>query len=86
MPTILGKLGFDYVTVPEQDIQDGRFPTVESPNPENAPTLKMAADLADKVGADAIIGTDPDCDRMGVCGQLVGRDGRHASSCFSRPA
>ena len=66
VPTILGKLGFDYVTVPEQDIQDGRFPTVESPNPENAPTLKMAADLADKVGADAIIGTDPDCDRMGV--------------------
>ncbi len=66
VPKILGKLGFDYVTVPEQDIQDGRFPTVESPNPENAPTLKMAADLADQVGADAIIGTDPDCDRMGV--------------------
>ena len=66
VPTILGKLGFDYVTVPEQDVQDGRFPTVESPNPENAPALKMASDLADKVGADAIIGTDPDCDRMGV--------------------
>lgn len=66
VPKILGRLGFDYLTVPEQDVQDGRFPTVESPNPENAPALKMAADLADKVGADAIIGTDPDCDRMGV--------------------
>jgi phosphoglucomutase len=47
-------------------VQDGHFPTVESPNPENAPALKMAADLADSIGADAIIGTDPDCDRMGV--------------------
>lgn len=66
VPVILKDLGFDFATVPEQDIQDGRFPTVESPNPENAPALKMASDLADKIGADAIIGTDPDCDRMGV--------------------
>jgi len=66
VPVILKDLGFNFSTVPEQDIQDGRFPTVESPNPENAPTLKMAADLADQIGADAIIGTDPDCDRMGV--------------------
>lgn len=66
VPVILKDLGFDFTTVPEQDIQDGRFPTVESPNPENAPALKMASDLADKIGADAIIGTDPDCDRMGV--------------------
>ncbi len=66
VPVILKDLGFDFTTVPEQDVQDGRFPTVESPNPENAPALKMASDLADKIGADAIIGTDPDCDRMGV--------------------
>lgn len=66
VPVILKDLGFDCSTVPEQDVQDGRFPTVDSPNPENAPALKMASDLADQIGADAIIGTDPDCDRMGV--------------------
>jgi phosphoglucomutase len=66
VPTILERLGFNFTTVAEQDIPDGRFPTVASPNPENAPALKMASDLADQIGADAIIGTDPDCDRMGV--------------------
>ncbi len=66
VPTILQRLGFNFTTVPEQDIPDGRFPTVDSPNPENAPALQMASDLADQIGADAIIGTDPDCDRMGV--------------------
>ena len=45
---------------------DGRFPTVKSPNPENAAALQMAMDLAEKEGADIVIGTDPDCDRMGV--------------------
>jgi phosphoglucomutase len=52
--------------VPEQDVQDGRFPTVESPNPENAPALKMAIDLAEASDAEIVIGTDPDADRMGV--------------------
>ena len=66
VPGLMRGLGFNVTTVPEQDVQDGHFPTVESPNPENAPALKMAADLADSIGADAIIGTDPDCDRMGV--------------------
>ncbi|MEN3939877.1 phospho-sugar mutase [Prosthecobacter sp. SYSU 5D2] len=66
VPGLLKKLGFNYLTVPEQDIQDGRFPTVKSPNPENASALQMAVDLANKEGADIIIGTDPDCDRMGV--------------------
>ncbi len=66
VPRILAKLGFNFLTVPEQDVRDGRFPTVKSPNPENAPALKMAVDLADKEGADIVIGTDPDCDRMGV--------------------
>ena len=47
-------------------MQDGRFPTVESPNPENAPALKMAIDLAEQSGAEIVIGTDPDADRMGV--------------------
>ncbi len=63
---LLTELGFDVHTVPEQDVQDGRFPTVASPNPENAPALAMAIDLANEVGAEIVIGTDPDCDRMGV--------------------
>lgn len=66
VPGILKSLGFNYLTVPEQDVPDGRFPTVKSPNPENASALKMAMDLADKKHADIVIGTDPDCDRMGV--------------------
>src|SRR5690606_26626575 len=66
VPVLLKKLGFSFLTVPEQDVRDGRFPTVKSPNPENASALKMAVDLADREGADIIIGTDPDCDRMGV--------------------
>lgn len=63
---LLKKLGFEVLTVPEQEIADGRFPTVASPNPENAEALQMAMDLAIQEGADAVIGTDPDCDRMGV--------------------
>ena len=63
---MLRDFGFEVLTVPEQDIQDGRFPTVESPNPENARRLKMAIDLAEKSGAEIVIGTDPDADRMGV--------------------
>ncbi len=63
---MLRSFGFEVLTVPEQDVQDGRFPTVESPNPENAPALKMAIDLAESSGAQIVIGTDPDADRMGV--------------------
>ena len=63
---MLRSFGFDVLTVPEQDVQDGRFPTVESPNPENAPALKMAIDLALRENAEIVIGTDPDADRMGV--------------------
>ena len=71
---LLKELGFDVLTVPEQDIQDGRFPTVESPNPENAPALAMGMELAEKEGAEIVIGTDPDCDRMGVA--VRGEDGK----------
>jgi len=63
---MMRELGFDVITVPEQDIEDGRFPTVDSPNPENAPALKMAIELAEKSGAEIVIGTDPDSDRMGI--------------------
>jgi len=63
---LLGELGFEVETVAEQDVQDGRFPTVQSPNPENAPALQMGIDQAEKSGAGIVIGTDPDSDRMGV--------------------
>ena len=63
---MLKELGFEVLTVTEQDGGDGRFPTVESPNPENGPALAMAIDLANKENAEIVIGTDPDCDRMGV--------------------
>ncbi len=65
VPMLRG-LGCDVLTVPEQDIQDGRFPTVDSPNPENGPALAMAIELADQSNADIVVGTDPDADRMGV--------------------
>ena len=63
---ILQEVGCNVITVPEQDVQDGRFPTVASPNPENAPALDMAIRLADAEQADLVIATDPDCDRMGI--------------------
>ena len=63
---MMKELGFDVSTVPAQDVEDGRFPTVDSPNPENGPALKMAMDLAEQNGAEIVIGTDPDSDRMGI--------------------
>lgn len=65
-PKILRRLGFQCDTVPAQDIEDGAFPTVKSPNPENAEALQMGVDQAETSGADIVIGTDPDADRMGV--------------------
>ena len=65
--TILQKLGFKNVlVVKEQTTYDGNFPTVKSPNPENAEALKMAVDLLNRENADFAIGTDPDDDRIGV--------------------
>ena len=63
---MLQRLGFTFDVVPEQDQFDGRFPTVQSPNPENAEALRLAIQLAKKKNADLVIATDPDCDRMGV--------------------
>ena len=56
IPQMLERLGFQCLTVPEQDAPDGRFPTVDSPNPENAPALAMAIALAEKENADIVIG------------------------------
>jgi len=63
---MLKRIGFNFTVVPEQDRFDGRFPTVKSPNPENAEALTMAIDLAEKENADLVVATDPDCDRMGA--------------------
>jgi phosphoglucomutase len=67
VPDALAKAGYtDLHIVEEQREPDGDFPTVKSPNPEEPEALKMATDLANKIGADIVIGTDPDCDRLGV--------------------
>jgi len=71
---MLTRLGFNFQVVPEQDRFDGRFPTVKSPNPENAETLTMAIDLAQKEDADLVVATDPDCDRMGAA--VRSKDGK----------
>lgn len=63
---LLREVGLEVHTVAQQDMQDGRFPTVDSPNPENGPALAMGVELAKKKGGSIVIGTDPDCDRMGV--------------------
>src|SRR5207253_857547 len=63
---MLRKLGVNFCVVPEQDQMDGRFPTVKSPNPENAEALKLGIALAQKEKADLVAATDPDCDRLGV--------------------
>jgi phosphoglucomutase len=60
------KLGLNVEVVAEQDVFDGRFPTVKSPNPENAEALKLGIELAKKKKADLFVATDPDCDRVGV--------------------
>ncbi|MGJ8650380.1 MAG: phospho-sugar mutase [Opitutaceae bacterium] len=62
----LRDLGVEVVEVPEQSIIDPRFPTVKSPNPENAEALAMGIAKANEVGADVVVATDPDADRMGV--------------------
>ncbi len=67
VPASLKKFGFkNVVLVPEQAVVDGDFPTVESPNPEERKTMSMAIDLAAKEGADLVLATDPDADRIGV--------------------
>ena len=64
--TTLRKLGVEVIEVPEQMEPDGRFPTVKSPNPENAEALAMAIAKANETDTDVVIATDPDADRMGV--------------------
>lgn len=63
---VLGDLGLHVNTVPEQRNPDGNFPTVEKPNPEEKPAMKMAVELGKKENADCVMATDPDSDRFGT--------------------
>ena len=71
---VLGDLGLKVITVPEQRDPNGAFPTVEKPNPEEAPALKMAVALGEKEKADCVMATDPDADRFGTA--FPGKDGK----------
>ena len=67
IPEVLKRAGYTQVySVKEQETPDGDFPTVVSPNPEETAALQMATSLAKKIGADIVLGTDPDCDRIGI--------------------
>ena len=67
IPAVLTKAGYTNLNiVKEQEVPDGNFPTVQSPNPEEPEALTMALELADKIGGDIVVGTDPDSDRLGV--------------------
>ena len=67
VPESLKNFGFtNVIMVDEQSVVDGNFPTVESPNPEERKTMSMAIDLAREQGADLVLATDPDADRIGV--------------------
>lgn len=67
IPEVLKRAGYPQVhSIKEQEEPDGDFPTVKSPNPEEPEALEMAITLAEKIGADIVLGTDPDSDRIGI--------------------
>ncbi len=89
VPECLARLGFTNVYhVPEQDFSDGNFPTVVSPNPEEPSALKMAVERAEETGADIVMATDPDADRMGIAvrdaeGRMVLLNGNQTASILT---
>ena len=89
VPEFLSKLGFENVYhVPEQDVVDGNFPTVMSPNPEEPSALAMAVAVADREGADLVMATDPDADRIGIAvrdneGKMVLLNGNQTGSILT---
>jgi len=86
VPRVLKKLGFcNIISIPEQNVVDGNFPTVISPNPEEPSALKLALEMAAKVDADLIMATDPDADRVGIgvkddTGRFILLNGNQAAS------
>ncbi len=89
VPEILKRSGFENIIhVPEQDISDGNFPTCVSPNPEEPAALKLAIEKAEATGADLVIGTDPDADRVGIAvrdneGRIVLFNGNQTASMLT---
>ena len=89
VPEILHRKGFkNVIHVPEQDVSDGGFPTVISPNPEEPAALKMAIAKADETAADLVLATDPDADRMGIAvrddsGKMVLMNGNQTASLLT---
>ena len=86
VPMILKKMGFsNIIHIPEQDVSDGNFPTVHSPNPEETAALNLALEKAKAENADIVMGTDPDADRVGIIvknndGNFVLLNGNQAAS------
>ncbi|WP_299161555.1 phospho-sugar mutase [uncultured Eudoraea sp.] len=67
IPEVLKRAGYNNVTIiKEQAVPDGDFPTVKSPNPEEPEALTLAMKKAEEIGADMVVGTDPDSDRLGI--------------------
>lgn len=89
VPRALDMLGFKNVFhVPEQDVSDGDFPTVKSPNPEEPSALKMALETAERNSADIVLATDPDADRVGVAvrdgnGKMILLNGNQTASILT---
>lgn len=89
VPRALKLMGFTNIyNVPEQDVVDGNFPTVVSPNPEESAALDMALKKADEVGADLVMASDPDADRVGIAirddeGKLMLVNGHQTASLLS---
>jgi phosphoglucomutase len=76
VPMILSKIGFkNIIHVPQQDISDGNFPTVVSPNPEESAALTLALQKAAEEDADLVMATDPDADRVGIA--VKDKSGKH---------
>ena len=89
VPETLSRLGFRKIYhVPDQDVSDGDFPTVVSPNPEEPAAMAMALAVADKVDADIVLATDPDADRMGIAvrddsGRMVQFNGNQTAAMLT---
>ncbi len=89
VPEALRSMGFTNIyNVPEQDLSDGNFPTIKSPNPEESSALEMAVARAGEVGADLVMATDPDADRVGIAvrddnGEIVLLNGNQTASILS---